>query len=99
MKVGRKLRKEYGLKTALTALVSAITGGMVATLLVYLGGLGLGESPGRVTINGAPPATPGDPGGEESSSVRDVYTRDGPGVVTIDVGSRESGPGGGSGFV
>jgi S1-C subfamily serine protease len=28
-----------------------------------------------------------------------VYTRDAPGVVTVDVGSREIGPGGGSGFV
>jgi S1-C subfamily serine protease len=31
--------------------------------------------------------------------VRDVYTSDGPGVVTVDVGSTSRGPGGGSGFV
>jgi S1-C subfamily serine protease len=31
--------------------------------------------------------------------VRQVYTRDGPGVVTVDVASANSGPGGGSGFV
>jgi S1-C subfamily serine protease len=36
---------------------------------------------------------------DEGSSVRDVYTRDGPGVVTVDVGSSKIGPGGGSGFV
>ena len=39
------------------------------------------------------------PGGEGGPSVRDVYTRDGPGVVTVDVGSTSRGPGGGSGFV
>ena len=39
------------------------------------------------------------PGGESGPSVRDVYTRDGPGVVTVDVGSTSRGPGGGSGFV
>jgi S1-C subfamily serine protease len=32
-------------------------------------------------------------------SVREVYTRDGPGVVSVDVASSESGPAGGSGFV
>jgi S1-C subfamily serine protease len=39
------------------------------------------------------------PGGEEGPSVRDVYMRDGPGVVTVYVSSQEVGPGGGSGFV
>ena len=38
-------------------------------------------------------------GGEEGPTVREVYTRDGPGVVTVDVASASSGPGGGSGFV
>ena len=37
-------------------------------------------------------------GGAEGTTVRDVYTRDGPGVVTVDV-STEKGPAGGSGFV
>jgi S1-C subfamily serine protease len=36
---------------------------------------------------------------ENGASVREVYTRDGPGVVSVDVASSESGPGGGSGFV
>lgn len=39
------------------------------------------------------------PGGEDGPSVREVYTRDGPGVVTVDVRSERIGPGGGSGFV
>jgi S1-C subfamily serine protease len=38
-------------------------------------------------------------GDEEGSSIREVYTRDGPGVVSVDVSSREIGPGGASGFV
>ncbi len=61
------------------------------------------EGPGAVTINEARSpvvATGGeDPIGEGGTSVREVYTRDGPGVVTVDVGAREIGPGGGSGFV
>ena len=35
----------------------------------------------------------------DGASVREIYTRDGPGVVSVDVASSESGPGGGSGFV
>jgi S1-C subfamily serine protease len=96
----KSLRKGLDLKVALTALVSAITGGLVATGLVYLGVLGLEEGPGHVTINEAPAVSSGgvDPGGGEGPSVREVYTNDGPGVVTVDVGSEEMGPGGGSGF-
>ena len=40
-----------------------------------------------------------DPGSAEGPSVQDVYNQDGPGVVTVEVASREVGPGGGSGFV
>jgi S1-C subfamily serine protease len=70
----------------------------------YLGVLGLEERSRDVTIGESqqPPATPEeglDPGGEEGPSVREVYTRDGPGVVTVDVSSQSLGPGGGSGFV
>jgi S1-C subfamily serine protease len=66
--------------------------------------LGLEERSRDVTIGESqqPPATPEeglDPGGEEGPSVREVYTRDGPGVVTVDVSSQSLGPGGGSGFV
>jgi S1-C subfamily serine protease len=89
------------LRTAFTALVSAIVGGLIATGLVYLGVLGLGEGSGGVKISEAPAVPSGgvSPGGEDGASVREVYTRDGPGVVTVDVGSKKIGPGGGSGFV
>jgi len=53
-----------------------------------------------VTIREVPP--PGGAAVEVSgngASVREVYTRDGPGVVSVDVASSESGPAGGSGFV
>ena len=56
-----------------------------------------------MTIAEAPssalPAGSVDPGGTEGPSVREVYDQDGPGVVTVEVASREVGPGGGSGFV
>jgi S1-C subfamily serine protease len=54
-----------------------------------------------VKISEAPAVPSGgvSPGGEDGASVREVYTRDGPGVVTVDVGSKKIGPGGGSGFV
>jgi S1-C subfamily serine protease len=72
--------------------------------LVYVGILGFGEGFRSVTINeprqgSATPEEGVNPGGEGGPSVRDVYTRDGPGVVTVDVGSTSRGPGGGSGFV
>lgn len=59
---------------------------------------------GSVTINesrqGSATLEEGvNPGGGDGPSVRDVYTSDGPGVVTVDVGSTSRGPGGGSGFV
>jgi S1-C subfamily serine protease len=63
----------------------------------------LEEGPGEVIINeagSAPAVAMGEEDlGEGGASVREVYTRDAPGVVTVDVGSREIGPGGGSGFV
>src|SRR3954454_21867657 len=99
-----KSRKERDLKTAFTAFVSAIVGGLIVTGFFYLGILGFEERPKDVKIGGVQrsPATPEeglDPGGEEGPSVREVYTRDGPGGVTVDVRSRSIGPGGGSGFV
>ena len=93
---------EHVLKTAFTAFVSAIIGGLVATLFFYLGILGLEEGSEGLSINEAQQATPGEgvnPGGGDGPSVREVYTRDGPGVVTVDVRSVSIGPGGGSGFV
>jgi S1-C subfamily serine protease len=75
---------------------------LVATLFFYLGILGLEEGSEGLSINEAQQATPGEgvnPGGGDGPSVREVYTRDGPGVVTVDVRSVSIGPGGGSGFV
>ncbi len=86
------------LKTAFTILVSAIIGGLIAGVLVYLGLSGLERDSKEVAINEAPVASV-DPGGEDGPSVREVYTRDGPGVVSVDVNLRNIGPGGASGFV
>src|SRR5919202_3492725 len=86
----------------LTAFVAAIVGGLVAATLFYLVVFGLERSPGDVPKNEAQQATPKEgvnPGGGDGPSVREVYTRDGPGVVTVDVSSQSEGPGGGSGFV
>jgi len=54
-----------------------------------------------VTLREAPAPVEGDSasGGDDSSTVRQVYSDDGPGVVSVDVASSETGPGGGSGFV
>ncbi len=78
-------------------------GGLIASLLVYFGVLGV-KGVGSGTTNesrqGSATLEEGvNPGGGDGPSVRDVYTRDGPGVVTVDVGSTSRGPGGGSGFV
>lgn len=60
-----------------------------------------GGNKGDVTITeSSTPVQSGSFGGAGSgSSVRKVYTRDGPGVVSLDVASTEMGPAGGSGFV
>ena len=62
-----------------------------------------GGGSGDVTIaeapSGAVPTGSVDPGSAEGPSVQEVYNQDGPGVVTVEVASREVGPGGGSGFV
>jgi S1-C subfamily serine protease len=92
----------------LTALVSAIIGGLLTALFLLIGmssslesGTGAGGT-GNVTIKQAPaPREPSESAsvGDEGLSVRDVYREDGPGVVSVDVTSQETGPGGGSGFV
>lgn len=84
--------------------MSAIIGGLIATVLVYLGVSNIdGDGSRDVTIAEAPaedvPTGSVDPGSPEGPSVQDVYNQDGPGVVTVEVASREAGPGGGSGFV
>jgi putative serine protease PepD len=93
----------------LTALVSAIIGGLLTALFLLIGmwsnlesGPGAGGGTGDVTIKQAPaPREPSESAsvGDEGLSVRDVYREDGPGVVSVDVTSQETGPGGGSGFV
>lgn len=81
----------------------------MAALLVFIGMSGVGNesagggpAPKDVTITEAAPED-GKKSTQSASgsgtSVRDVYTQDGPGVVSVDVASTELGPGGGSGFV
>jgi S1-C subfamily serine protease len=95
------------LRTVLTALVSAIIGGLVTALFLLVGVYGLEDRSDSVTIKEVAPApgssraTAGTPAVTESSSyVREVYTRDSRGVVSVDVAATsDAGPAGGSGFV
>jgi len=94
------------LRTALTALVSAIIGGLVTALFLMVGVYGLEDRSGSVTIKEVAPhessgGTIGTPAVTEgSSSVREVFTRDSRGVVSVDVAATsDAGPAGGSGFV
>lgn len=85
----------------MTALVSAIIGGLVAALFVVAGMHGLESGSGDVTINEstAPaPVVSHASGSVPGDYVREVYQRDRPGVVSVDVAS-DLGAGGGSGFV
>jgi S1-C subfamily serine protease len=89
------------LRTALTALVSAIIGGLVTALFLYVGTSSLQENPDNVTIKEVAPQK-GSSGTtvSEGSSVRDIYARDSRGVVSVDVAATsKSAPAGGSGFV
>src|ERR671910_2038911 len=97
---------ERALKTALTALVSAIIGGLITALFLFVGVYGLEERSDSVTIKEVAPATEypgataGTPALTDGTSVREVYTRDGRGVVSVDVAApSDPGPAGGSGFV
>src|ERR687889_45745 len=99
-------REGKTLKTALTALISAIIGGLVTALFLFLGVYGLEDRSGSVTIKEVAPPHKSSTGMSETptltddSSVREVYTRDGRGVVSVDVAATsEAGPAGGSGFV
>ena len=91
------------MKTALTALVSAVIGGLVTALFIFVGISGLQQNTDSVTIKEvAPPkeASGTTPVAGEGASVREVYKRDGRGVVSVDVAATsEAGPAGGSGFV
>ena len=94
------------MRTALTALMSAVIGGLVTALFLFVGVYGLENRSDSVTIKEvAPHKSSGATAGgraliDDSSSVHEVYTRDGRGVVSVDVAATsEAGPGGGSGFV
>jgi S1-C subfamily serine protease len=78
--------------------VSAIIGGLVTALFIFVGVSGLEDKPRDVTIREASPPELGS-GGDPAPPVREVYTQSGPGVVSVDVASSENGPAGGSGFV
>lgn len=81
--------------------MSAIIGGLVSVLFVFVGMQGPWAQ-GNVTINEAAPQEEpqdGAPSSAESERVQEVYDQDGPGVVSVEVASSEVGPGGGSGFV
>jgi S1-C subfamily serine protease len=90
-------------RTAFTALVSAIIGGLVTALFLFAGVYGLKDGSDSVTIKEVAPqeeSSESTPVSSDGSSVREVYTRDGRGVVSVDVAATsEAGPGGGSGFV
>ncbi|MDQ3862621.1 MAG: trypsin-like peptidase domain-containing protein [Actinomycetota bacterium] len=83
------------------ALVSAIIGGLVTALFLFIGIHGLQDEPDSVTIKEVTPKPSGrTPVSNDGSSVREVYTREGRGVVSVDVAATsQAGPGGGSGFV
>ena len=95
------------LRTALTALVSAIIGGLLTAIFLLAGISGLEDGSGGVTIKEVAPPR----GSSGTTSVADngasvrgweqvVYTRDAAGVVSVDVAATSNlGPGGGSGFV
>ena len=97
------MRKQGILRTALTALISAIIGGLLTALFIFVGVYGLEDRSDSVTIKEVAPAHEASeptPVSNEASSVREVYTRDGRGVVSVDVAATsDTGPGGGSGFV
>jgi S1-C subfamily serine protease len=79
--------------------VAAIIGGLVTALFVFVGVTGLEDGTTDVTFKEASPPVEGGTEDAAGPSVREVYTQTGPGVVSVDVVSSESGPGGGSGFV
>ena len=79
----------------------------MTALFLFVGVYGLEDRSGSVTIKEVAPPHKSSTGTAEtpavtdgSSSVREVYTRDGRGVVSVDVAATsDAGPAGGSGFV
>ena len=83
--------------------MSAIIGGLLTAIFVLAGMDGLKDEPEGVTIKEvAPPQRSYEtkPVAGEGPSIREIYTRAVPGVVSVDVAATsELGPSGGSGFV
>jgi S1-C subfamily serine protease len=80
--------------------VSAVIGGLIAAAFVFVGVNGMEDGGSdEVTLREVDPGRPVEVNEDSSASVREVYKRDGPGVVSVDVASSELGPAGGSGFV
>jgi S1-C subfamily serine protease len=79
--------------------VAAVIGGLITALFIFVGVTGLEDDSQDVTIREASPPVGEVSGGEAGVSVREVYMRSEPGVVSVDVASSDLGPGGGSGFV
>lgn len=80
--------------------MSAVIGGLITALFLIFGMSGEQNKTGNVTINEAPApkAAISNVSSGKSAPARQVYMRDGPGVVSVDVVSN-AGPAGGSGFV
>jgi S1-C subfamily serine protease len=79
--------------------VSAIIGGLVTALFIFVGVSGLEDGTGDVTIREVSPPAEGASWDGAGPPVREVYAQSGPGVVRVEVASSERGPGGASGFV
>jgi S1-C subfamily serine protease len=79
--------------------VAAIIGGLVTGLFIFVGEHRLGEGSHDVTIREASPPVDEASGDTAAAPVREVYTRSGPGVVSVDVATSKGNPGAGSGFV
>ena len=84
--------------------MSAIIGGLLTAIFVLAGMSGLKDEPTGVTIKEVPPpqgSSKTTPVLGNGPSVKEVYTRDGPGVVSVDVAATSDlgTGGGGSGFV
>ena len=79
--------------------MAAIIGGLNTALFIFVGEHRLDGGSRDVTIRKASPSLDEASGNGAGLPVSEVFTRSGPGVVSVDVASSEAGPGGASGFV
>jgi S1-C subfamily serine protease len=79
--------------------VAAIIGGLNTALFILVGEHRLDDGSRDVTIREASPPLDEASGDGAGAPVSEVYTRSGPGVVSVDVASSEAGPGEASRFV